>query len=251
MKHAIGQAAFEYILTASVIGIMILPAAYFFYSYSSSSADQIDKAQLDRLGRDIINTAEKVYYQGPPSRTQLEVRMPKSVKNLSIIGDWGTGAQMLLITATSGNSLTDFPYPSRVNINGTFNNSFYELSISPGIKQINIEAYELPSSSGGQTTSFVYINFGGRCPRSATYDFNGDGHVLADDRNFIGDCNNNAPGRPKVRPEKTWRPGWFYNIGCGVKFYAVCMNADYDGDCDVDNDDVAQFCTHSEIPCVV
>ncbi len=233
-----GQAAFEYMLIAVVIGIMILPAAYMFYRYSSSSAEQIDKAQLDKLGREIVITAEKVYYQGPPSRTELEARMPKGVLNLSIIGDWGTGAQQLMIKAITEQTITDFPYPSKVNINGSFNGSLNELTIGAGIKKISIEAYETPAGPDGQATTFVHVNFGGRCPRSAVYDYDRDGDSDASDQAFFNGCRDNLPG-PKYRPSKTWQSGWF---DAAPNPYAVCMNADYDGDCDVDAADETEFC---------
>ena len=179
--------------------------------------------------------------------------MPKSVQNLSIIGDWGTGTQLLLITATSGNGLTDFPYHSRVNINGSFNSSPYALTASPGLKHINIEAYEVPSTTGGETTSFVYLNFGGRCPRSETYDFNTDGVIDAFDEAFIDECFDDpplTPSTPKYRPSKIWQDGWFNNAGpffVGENY--ACMNADYDGDCQVHTNDITQFCVRSAVPC--
>ena len=248
LKNQRGQAAVEYMLIVVVIGVMILPAAYLFYRYSQSSAEQIDKAQLDKLGREIVTTAEKVYYQGPPSRTELEARMPKGVINFSVRGDWGTGAQMLMIQAITEQTITDFPYPSKVNIKGSFNASLNELTIGAGIKKIDIEAYETPEDPNGRTTTFVHINFGGRCPRSTVYDFNTDGLINSVDIVFIYRCNSNMAGWPKYRPSKTWISGWFDNTGVlGGNQYAVCMNGDYDGDCDVDDTDVATFCAQTPL----
>lgn len=246
-KERKGQAAFEYILVAAVIGIMIIPAAYLFFSYSHSSADQIDKAQLDQLGRNIVAEAEKVYYQGPPSRTELEARMPPNVLNISIIGDWNTGTQELLIKSGGPNGVSEFTYPSKVNIKGSFNGSMRDISVGAGIKKIEIEAYE---TSGG--TSFVNVNFGGRCPPSVVYDFNTDGQFTAAiDGLFFLNCYCNTEGYPKYRPSKTWQSGWLDNIGLvyGGNPYAVCVNADYNGDCAVDNTDRAQFCSGTGLVC--
>ncbi len=229
-KDKRGQAAFEYMLTAAVVGIMILPAAYLFLKYSQSSADQIDKAQLDKLGRDIVATAERVYFQGPPSRTELEARLPKNVLNVSIIGKWNTGTQELVMLAGGANGVAEFPYPSKVNINGSFSGGLFNITTSAGIKNIEIEAYETEPGSGGGTTSFVLINFGGRCPRSSVYDLNKDGAVDMGDILFLEFCKANILGFPGFRPTKTWKSGWFDG--------SLCMNADYDGDCDVDTDDM-------------
>lgn len=246
-----GQAAFEYMLIAGVIGIMVLPAAYLFYKYSISSADEIDNAQLDKLGREIASTAEKVYYQGPPSRTELEGRMPKNVRNISIVGDWNSRAQQLLIRAKSGDSVADFSYPTSVNINGSFNGSLYEVTVGAGIKKITIEAYQTPPSSDGSTTTFAHINFGGRCPVSVVYDFNTNGGYDGEDSTFFSNCCANAAGFPKYRPSQTWQRGWFDNTGfAGENPYAVCMNADYNRDCAVNNADWLNFCTTTGLPCV-
>ena len=254
-KEAKGQASFEYILTAAVIGIMILPAAYLFYSYSQNSGDQIDKAQLDRLGRDIISTSERVYYQGAPSRVELEARMPKNVVNMTVIGDWNTGTQELIISALGTDGvITDYPYPSSVNINGSFNASLRAISVSAGIKKINIEAYNTPTDANGATTSFVNINFGGRCPRSIAYHYNTNSEadsldaskIFWTDPIFFNQCYCNAGGiRPKYRPSQIWQGGWFEKYSGGYAF-RQCMNADYNGDCVVDDADWAIYCPYLE-----
>ncbi len=245
-----GQAAFEYMLVAVVIGVMILPAAYLFFRYSQSSADQIDKTQLDQLGRNIVAAAEKVYFQGPPSRTELEARMPKNVLNVSVIGSWNTGTQELVMIAGGADGEAEFPYPSKVNINGSFNGSLYDISVGAGIKKIELEAYETQPDSSGGTTSFVNINFGGRCPVSTTFDFNTDSVRDATDATFFSSCYCNNAGHPKFRPSKTWQRGWFDGTGdFGGNVYAACTNADYNGDCVIDDTDRAQFCTATGLNC--
>ncbi|MBI2550205.1 hypothetical protein HYV83_03420 [Candidatus Woesearchaeota archaeon] len=245
-----GQAAFEYMLIAGVIGLMVLPAAYLFYKYSISSADQIDQAQLDKLGREIASTAQQIYFQGPPSRTELEGRMPKNVQNISIVGDWNSGTQQLIILAKFADSVADFSYPTAVNVNGSFNGSLNEITIGAGIKKITIEAYQTPPSADGLTTSFAHINFGGRCPVSVVYDFNTDDTSNGLDSSFFSSCCTNAAGFPKYRPSQTWQRGWFDATGdLGGNLYAACMNADYNGDCIVDDADRSQFCTTTGLLC--
>ena len=245
-----GQAALEYMLVVGVIGIMILPAAYMFFRYSQGSAQQIDAAQLDKLGRELVSTAERVYYQGAPSRTVLEARMPQGVEDIQFIGEWGTGSQMLIIKARSGEVDTEFPYPSLVNINGSFNASMNQPSRGAGIKKISIEAYETPTGANGQSTPFVHVNFGGRCPPSVVHDFDTSGAYDASDGAFFSGCCTNSAGHPKFRPSRTWQGGWVNTTGdFSGNPYASCINADYDGDCDVDEADRQQFCTATGLQC--
>lgn len=247
-----GQAAFEYILVVSMIGIMILPATYLLYSYSQNSGDKIDKTQLDRLGRDIASAAEKVYYQGPPSRVELEVRMPKGVTNISVLGDWGTGMQYLMIRAKTGEAGVEgeYPFRSSVNLNGSFNGSLGTVSISSGIKKVTIEAYQV-AGPGGQVTSFSHINFGGRCPASSVYDYNADERYTGQDDGFFKDCYCGWGDTPNHRPSKTWQSGWFKNDGGYQQGSpsAACMNADYNGDCFVDDLDKLLYCAATGRPC--
>lgn len=246
-----GQASTEYAMVALLIGTLMVPAVYFFYSYSQSSAAEIDHAQIDRLGRSIIAAAETAYYQGPPSRTELEARMPQGVINISVRGDWNSGTQALLITARApGGSLADFEYYSKTNLNGSFNRTLREITTSPGIKKVTIEAYEVPGP-GGQATSFTHINFGGRCPRSTIYDYDQNGAINDFEKTHAENCLCNRARSPSSRPSKTWRQGWFnhyswvgpFGTGSESNEYTVCMNVDYDANCVVDMADWALACT--------
>ncbi len=170
--------------------------------------------------------------------------MPKNVLNISIIGEWNTGTQELVIKSGGANGEMEFPYPSKVNINGSFGGSMYNISVGAGIKKIEVEAYE---TNGG--TSFVYINAGGRCPVSTTYNYSpfdsltcGDG-TLHFDQCFFEMCYCSYASNLKYRPTKTWQDGWFTNKGwLGQYPDALCMNADYNGDCVIDNADADLFC---------
>lgn len=241
-----GQASTEYLMITGFVLMLIMLAIYLIYNYAQHSSENIDKAQLDRLGREIVSTAEKVYYMGSPSRMLLEARMPKNVRNVSVIQNWPVGLNVLIfnISIAESGTVQTFAYSSAVNINGTFTAAMGERSISPGIKEINVEAYE-----SGELT-FAFINFGGRCPLSVTFDFNTDGVADASDASFFSDCYCNIPGYPKFRPQKTWRQGWFDNSGdFGGNAYAVCMNADYNADCMIDDEDRAQFCAATGLSC--
>jgi hypothetical protein len=238
-KKRKAQVSLEYAMVAIVVGLTVLPAAYMFYKYSWSTADQIDKTQLDRMGRDIASTAEKIYYQGAPSRTEYEARLPKGILNITLMGEWGKQNQEIDFMATAAESpTTDYSYPIKVNVNGSFNGTFYELSTGAGVKKINVEAYEL-NEAGGSVTSFVYINFGGRCPRSNIYDLDGSGGApAAADLTFLNNC---MSGLSHSRPTKTWAKGWFEGT--------TCVNADYTGDCTIDTADRCAFCTKNPAVC--
>lgn len=136
-----GQAAMEYLMIAAFIGILIVPATFIYYHYATESSDQIDKVQLDRIGRNIVSTAERFYYHGYPSTIVIQETMPANVLNMSIEHSSGNDnilntpddSYLLVVTARNlqgGNST--FGFSTKVKINGTFG----DRAISAGKKNI-------------------------------------------------------------------------------------------------------------------
>ncbi|HII29499.1 TPA: hypothetical protein HA317_00350 [Candidatus Woesearchaeota archaeon] len=143
-----GQASFEYIAVTALILLMIVPATYLFYNYSLTSEAQIVEKRIAKVGRDIVNTAEMVYYMGEPAMIVIDEQMPGGVINISVIKDWGVGINELVFYTMFSGELSEHVFVSRVNINGSFDAS----AMSAGVKHIRIEA-----KSGVQP--FVLINF--------------------------------------------------------------------------------------------
>jgi len=76
------QASAEYILVSSLILLIILPTIYIFYSYSNKSSEEIRQSQVNKVGTDIVDAAEQVYYLGEPSKTTLDAIMPDGVEKI-------------------------------------------------------------------------------------------------------------------------------------------------------------------------
>ncbi len=79
-----GQGAFEYVLVVGIAMLLIVPGAVLFYNYSSRSSDELVRAQIDMMGRNILDTVEKVYYIGANSFAKVEVEVPDSVRRIYI-----------------------------------------------------------------------------------------------------------------------------------------------------------------------
>ena len=127
----------EYLMIAAFIGILIVPATFIYYSYAAESTEQIDKVQIDRIGRNIVSTAERFYYHGYPSTIIIEEVIPANVLNIETLRDDTSGSYLLVVTtrALKGENNT-FSFLTDVMINGTFT----ERAISPGKKNIRISA---------------------------------------------------------------------------------------------------------------
>lgn len=144
------QASMEYIMIAGFVALVIIPTTFIFYRYASDSAEEIDQAQIEKFGRDVVSTAETVYYLGPPSRIFIEERLPKNVQSISIEQDPATGTYLFAIAASSKSGIVNFTFPTKVSILGAFGPE----DITTGMKKVRIEA-----EKGAGSELFVSIAF--------------------------------------------------------------------------------------------
>ncbi len=136
MESRSAQASMEYMMIAGFVALVIIPTTFIFYSYASDSADEIDQAQIDKFGNDVVSTAETVYYLGHPSRMTISERLPKNVQSISIDRDSSTGTYLFAIAATSKSGTVNFTFPTKVRILGNFGPD----AINPGQKSVKIYA---------------------------------------------------------------------------------------------------------------
>lgn len=168
-----GQAAIEYALIAALILLIVVPTAFLFYRSASGSAQEIDYAQINRLGNNVVKTAETVYYLGPPSRLVIEERLPQNVEGIRIVKEPGE-ASLFIIDVKVNNEISNFAYLTEVNIVGAFD----EQSVTPGMKKIRMEADR--DDSGQLVVDISFKEPGRAFATSAAYNGNLGGLSGAD-----------------------------------------------------------------------
>lgn len=141
------QVAMEYVIVVFMVALLIIPAVYLIYSFSKSSETELMQSQVNKIGNEIVRTAEKVYYQGAPSRIVLDESMPEGVTLIKIEKDWDLNQNELVFDTYFGSKSSQFSFPSKVNIAGSFPPESY----AGGLKKIRIEAVE-------NTTPYVMIS---------------------------------------------------------------------------------------------
>jgi hypothetical protein len=82
-----GQGAFEYILVVGIAMLLIVPGVILFYNYSLKSNDEVMRSQINMIGNDIMDAAEKVYYIGEYSWQSLKIDIPNKVTNIYVLDD--------------------------------------------------------------------------------------------------------------------------------------------------------------------
>ncbi|MDD5086151.1 MAG: hypothetical protein PHV16_00175 [Candidatus Nanoarchaeia archaeon] len=154
-----GQAAVEYLLVGALLVLVILPTIYFFYSYSHSSQEEIKKGQITKVGNDLVDITEQVYYLGYPSKVTVESTMPEGIVGIEV---WENNELVFFLEDGS-----QIPFQSNVNITsnrkctGICKSNFTSEFYSPGLKRIVIEAkqdYVLIRGEGDEPS--VYCSTG-------------------------------------------------------------------------------------------
>ena len=205
------QAATEYMITSALVLMIILPAVYFFYSFGDTTQKQISNDQVTKIGRDIVNNAESIYYLNYPSQMVIDEQMPTHVEDIAVYRDWNSNFNELRFKLFNGKDYNEVSFKSRVNILGYFSQTAY----SPGAKSIRLAA-----SYNKSGAPYVLIVVGGNCLISTNYDVDLNGVINPADYN---QCANACFGASPLSD--------------------TCKFCDYNGDCAVDWQDLAMWKT--------
>ena len=109
LKNA--QSALEYLMIIALTFAIIVPTVYLFFTYARESNIKIIDSQIDRIGRNIVNTAESIYYSGEHSKTILEFNMPDNIEDVNILSN-----RELVFTIVTEFGNTDIVFFSDVNL---------------------------------------------------------------------------------------------------------------------------------------
>ena len=139
------QAALEYLMIIALTFAIIIPTVYLFFNYSRESNVEITDSQLNSIGRNIINTAESIYYSGEHSKTILEFNMPDNIDDIQII----SGRELVFDVVTEfGN--TDIVFFSDVNITSASGSCIGEVCDLSSIASKGFQRLRIESINGGK-----------------------------------------------------------------------------------------------------
>jgi len=84
MEGRKAQASFEYlaIFGMGLALIVIVGGIFFVYTYSAKSS--LDFQQVDKIGNEIIDNSEKIYFLGTGNRITLNPVFPQGIENFTI-----------------------------------------------------------------------------------------------------------------------------------------------------------------------
>ena len=134
------QSSLEYLLVVALTFAIIVPTTYLFYNYSKESSHEITDAQVTRIGKSIVDTADTIFYSGEGSKTTLELNVPGNIDSVVIID-----GKELVFNITTNLGTSEVVFFSSVNMTTLGSNcnanicSIPELANS-GLKKLRIEA---------------------------------------------------------------------------------------------------------------
>jgi hypothetical protein len=181
-RGKIGQVSFEYMIVVALVAAVLLPTLYLFYGRTQGTIQEIDQTRIDKIGRDVIATAEKVYFSGPPAIITLEKELPKNIVSMRISTNSVTGKKAFVIVVRADGGTINMEYPSTVNIFGNFEPN----DVLEGRKAIKVRA---GPQIVGQPSVFVRIGDAVDCTDGTSHNAcSGTQPLFCFDKVLVDDC---------------------------------------------------------------
>lgn len=79
-----GQGSLEFLMIFGIGFLLIMIMAGVFFTFSGEAKQSLDKKQLEKIGRDIMNNVENVYFLGSGNRITMNLNMPDGIENITI-----------------------------------------------------------------------------------------------------------------------------------------------------------------------
>ena len=124
-----GQISIEYLVIVGFTLAVILGLSVTFGIYQHHNRMSVISAETQSVARSIVDSAQQVYYYGPPTKTTLKVYFPPQIRDINIYD------KAIVFQLDSGGSTSDIEAVSSVNMSGS-------LPVSRGIKYIEVQAKE-------------------------------------------------------------------------------------------------------------
>src|SRR3989338_9178209 len=113
-KKSKAQIAMEYLMVMGFVLAALTPLIVVYYVYTQGSTEELVSAQLSKISKEVVDSAEEVYYLGKPSQVSMRIYIPDRLEDAQI-----NGKQLVLVVRTK-NGPAEIVETSAVNISGTF-----------------------------------------------------------------------------------------------------------------------------------
>ena len=123
------QISVEYMFIIGFATLITIPLLMIYHYYTSDSRDSVQTSQALQVARNIVDSAESVYYLGDPSQTTIKANFPGGIQSTNL----SNNEVHLKIKVKNG--ITDIVQVSSVNMSGN-------LPLTQGIHTLTIRAQD-------------------------------------------------------------------------------------------------------------
>jgi uncharacterized protein (UPF0333 family) len=117
----------EYLLVVAFSFALLAAIAFVALTASSSFGSEVSASQVQKIGNQIVDAADAVYYSGPPAKKTLTLYFPQMIKNVTLSG------KNVIFTMQGDGGDYDYSVSSASNLTG-------DLRTFSGLHNIIIEA---------------------------------------------------------------------------------------------------------------
>lgn len=124
-----GQSSMEYLLVMAFVFTMLVAIIVLAYSQSATFSTDVSASQIQKVGNQLVDAANTVYYAGPPTKKTIRLYFPQGVRNVTLSGN------TIIFIMQGTNGPYEYAIPAATNLTGT-------LQPFPGIHTVTVEAQE-------------------------------------------------------------------------------------------------------------
>ncbi len=129
-----GQTSMEYLLVVAFAFFLLIPIILITMSQSARFSSDVTAAQVQKIGNELLDTINSVYYSGPPTKRTLKLYFPNGINNLAF-------EQSRIVFTVQGTGTTyEYALYAATNISGTIKpfSGIHTITITAGDTYVNV-----------------------------------------------------------------------------------------------------------------
>lgn len=124
----------EYLLVMAFVFVLLIGILILAYQQSAAFTNDVSAAQVQKIGTELVDAANAVYYAGPPTKKTVRLYFPENIRNITI------NEQTILFTMQGSTGTYEYAIRAATNMTGTLRpfNGLHVISIEAQESVVNI-----------------------------------------------------------------------------------------------------------------
>ena len=113
------QISFEYLIIVGLAILIIVPALFFFLSFTSGGEDAVTHSRVGEIGTEMIRSTNDVYALGRHSWLTLDLILPEEIESISMYSGDDSNEYVITYLTSHGSSSAVFYSSTPLNVQGS------------------------------------------------------------------------------------------------------------------------------------